>query len=258
MAFDLSTITRGKRLRAPKIVVYGPPKIGKTTFGASAPDSIGIITEEGIDAVDCAAFPLCKTYADVLACIGTLSTEKHDYKSVFFDSLDWLEPLIHAHICATEKVDSIEKALGGFGKGYVLADKLWREVFDGLDALRNDKQMIVVAVAHEQVNKVRNPTLAEDYDAFSLKLNKRAVGLINEWADVIGFAAHKVLTRSVDAGFNKKETKAVTTGERMLYLNPHPAYVAGNRYGIPDVPLSWPAFSAAMNTAMSGPQQQAA
>ena len=40
MAFDLSSITRGKRLRAPKIVVYGPPKIGKSTFAASAPNAV--------------------------------------------------------------------------------------------------------------------------------------------------------------------------------------------------------------------------
>ena len=37
MAFDLSSITRGKRLRAPKVVIYGPPKIGKSTFAANSP-----------------------------------------------------------------------------------------------------------------------------------------------------------------------------------------------------------------------------
>ena len=72
MAFDLSSISRTKRIRAPKIVVAGMGKIGKTTFAASAPDSVGILTEDGSDAVDAQAFPLCQRLADVYSAIGTL------------------------------------------------------------------------------------------------------------------------------------------------------------------------------------------
>lgn len=248
MAFDLSSITRGKRLRAPKIVIYGPPKIGKSTFAASAPASIGILTEEGLDNIDVAAFPLAKTYEDVMSAIGTLANDKHEFQSAFVDSLDWLEPLILAKVCRENGVDNIEKI--GYGKGYIMADDLWRKFFEGLDALRN-KGMTVICIAHEQITKVRNPTLSEDYDAYSLKLNKRAVGIISEWADVIGFCAHEVMTRSVESGFNQKETKAITTGARKLHVNPHPAYVAGNRYGMPDCALNWPAFQSGLAAAMT-------
>ena len=112
MAFDLSSITRGKRLRAPKIVVYGPPKIGKSTFAASAPSAVGILTEEGLDNIDVAAFPVAKTYEDVLAAIGTLANDPHEFNSVFVDSLDWLEPLILGKICRENGVDNIEKIAG--------------------------------------------------------------------------------------------------------------------------------------------------
>lgn len=249
MAFDLSSITRGKRLRAPKIVIYGPPKVGKSTFAAAAPSPIGIITEEGLDNIDVDAFPKASKYEDVLSALASLYTEEHKYETVFVDSLDWLEPLVLAKVCETHRVKNIEDI--GYGKGYIMADDLWRQFFEGLDALRNDRGMTVICIAHEQVNKVKNPTLSDDYDAYSLKLNKRAVGIINEWADVIGFAQHEVLTRQTDAGFNQKETKAVSTGKRKLHLNPHPAYIAGNRYGMPDVPLSWTDFAAALSAAMT-------
>ena len=251
MAFDLKSITRGKRLRAPKIVIYGPPKVGKSTFGASAPKAIGIITEEGLDNIDVDAFPVAKTLDDVMAAITTLYTEAHEYQSVFVDSLDWLEPLILARVCEAHRVKNIEDI--GYGKGYIMAEDLWRAFFSGLDALRNEKGMTIVCIAHEQVLKVKNPTLADDYDAYSLKLNRRAVGIITEWADVIGFAAHEVIQRSVDAGFNQKDVKAISTGARKLHLNPHPAYVAGNRYGMPDVPLAWSAFAQALAAAMTAP-----
>ncbi len=251
MAFDLSSITRGKRLRAPKVVIYGSPKIGKSTFAATSPDAIGILTEEGLDNIDVAAFPLAKSYEDVHSAITTLRNDKHEFQSVFLDSLDWLEPLILAKICRENGVDNIEKI--GYGKGYIMADDLWRKTFEALDNLRNERNMTVICIAHEQINKVRNPTLAEDYDAYSLKLNKRAVGIISEWADIIGFCAHEVMTRQVDSGFNNKETKAITTGARKLHVNPHPAYVAGNRYGMADCHLNWPAFQANLAAAMAAP-----
>lgn len=251
MAYDLASITRGKRLRAPKIVIYGPPKVGKSTFGASAPNAIGIITEEGLDNIDVPAFPKAETFADVLQAIGTLYTEQHEYQTVFVDSLDWLEPLILSKVCADNGVDNIEKI--GFGKGYIFADNLWKQFFSGLDALRN-KGMTIICIAHEQLSKVKDPSQSSDYDAYSLKLNKRATALVNEWADIIGFAQHEVFTRQVDPN-NKlnKDVKATTTGARKLHLNPNPAYIAGNRYGIPDTPLSWTAFSQAMAAAMTAP-----
>lgn len=251
MAFDLTSITRGKRLRAPKVVVYGPPKVGKSTFAASAPRPIGVITEEGLDNLDVDAFPKSATLADVDSALTTLATEPHDYQTVFIDSLDWLEPLILAQVCTQQRVKTIEDI--GYGKGYIMADDLWRQFFQKLDFLRDQRGMSVICIAHEQVLKIKNPVLADDYDAYSLKLNKRAVGIINEWADIIGFCQHEVITRTTEAGFNQKEVKAISTGARKLHLNPHPAYVAGNRYGIPDVPLSWPAFESALAAAMSAP-----
>lgn len=252
MAFDLASITRGKRLRAPKIVIYGPPKVGKSSFAASAPNPIGILTESGIDNIDVSAFPLAETFDDVMAALATLYTDEHEYQSVFVDSLDWLEPLILAKVCKDNHVDNIEKI--GFGKGYIFADDLWKQFFAGLDALRNHKSMTIICIAHEQVTKVKNPSLSDDYDAYSLKLNKRATALVNEWADIIGFAQHEVFTRQVDPN-NKlnKDVKAISNGVRKLHLNPHPAYVAGNRYGIPDTPLSWAAFAQAMTAAMTAP-----
>ncbi len=252
MAFNLGSITRGKRLRAPKIVIYGPPKIGKSTFAASAPDAVGIITEEGLDNIDVPAFPKAETFDDVMQALATLYSEEHEYKTVFVDSLDWLEPLILAKVCKDNGVDNIEKI--GYGRGYIFADDLWKQFFTGLDALRNDKQMTIICIAHEHLTKVKDPTQANDYDAYSLKLNKRATALVNEWADIIGFAQHEIYTRQVDPN-NKinKDVKATGSGVRKLHLNPNPAWVAGNRYGIPDVQLSWPAFFQAMTAAMTAP-----
>lgn len=243
MAISLQSISRTKRARAPKIVIAGPGKIGKTTFAAMAPNSIGILTEDGADAVDANAFPLATSLTDVYEAIGVLLNEDHDFKTVFIDSLDWLEPLLHQHVCAQHGWKSIESP--GFGKGYVEAAAEWRSLLDGLEALRRERNMGVILIAHDKIKRIEDP-LTEGYDSHVLKLHDRAAALVQEWADVIGYAGYRILTTKTDAGFGNKETKATTTGERILHVEPHPAHCGGNRFGLKNMPLDWNQFAAAL------------
>jgi len=243
MAFDLSSIKRTKRLRAPKIVIAGPGKIGKTTFAASAPNAIGILTEDGADAVDANAFPLATTLDDVYGAIETLLTEEHDFQTVFLDSLDWLEPLVNAHVCKSNKWASIEAP--GYGKGYVAAAEEWRSLLNGLEALRQQRNMAVILIAHDKIKHFESP-LHDGYDQYVLKLHDRAAALVQEWADVIGWANYKIITTQSDSGFGNKETKARTTGDRILHVEPHPAHMGGNRFGLRNMPLTWEAFASAL------------
>lgn len=240
MAFDLASISKTRRLEAPKILLAGEPKIGKSTFAASAPNAIGIITEDGLSGVDAQAFPLCKSLDDVYSAIGTLLNEKHDFETAFVDSLDWLEPLVQAHVCAANGWANIETP--GFGKGYVAAAGEWKTLLDGFEALRRERGMGIVLICHVNQKRIESPT-SEGYDAYVLKLHTKASALVEEWADICGFASHRILIKKTDAGMGKKENKVVKPNERMLLVEPHPAYPSGNRFGLRDCPLSWEAFA---------------
>ena len=244
MAFDLSSIQRTKRMRAPKIVIAGPGKIGKTTFAAHAPSAIGILTEDGADAVDANAFPLAGSLEEVYAALKTLATQEHDFQTLFLDSLDWLEPLIHAHVCEKNKWASIEAA--GYGKGYIAAADEWRRLLNELEGLRQQRNMAVILIAHDKIKHFESP-LHDGYDQYVLKLHDRAAALVQEWADVIGWANYQIVTTESDAGYGNKETKARTTGKRILHVEPHPAHMGGNRFGLKNMPLDWEAFSAALS-----------
>ena len=248
MAFNLQSISKTRRLEAPKILLAGEPKIGKSTFASSAPGAIGICTEDGLAGVDAQAFPLAQNLTDVYEAIGTLLNEKHDYQTVFLDSLDWLEPLVNAHVCKANKWDSIESP--GYGKGYIAAAAEWRQVLDGLETLRRERSMGVILICHVKVQRIETPT-NEGYDAYVLKLHNRASALVEEWADIVGFAAHKIRTKQVDAGFGGKETKALKSTERVLHLEPHPAYPSGSRFGLRDCALDWPAFADQLSQALN-------
>lgn len=243
MAFNLASISKTRRLRAPKIVIAGPGKIGKTTFAASAPNAVGILTEDGADAVDASAFPLASSLQEVYQAIGTLLKEQHDFNTVFIDSLDWMEPLVHAHVCEQNKWASIEAP--GYGKGYLAAADEWRTLLNGLEELRQRRNMAVILIAHDKIKRFESP-LHDGYDQYTLKLHDRAAALVQEWADVIGWANYRIVTTQSDAGYGNKETKARTTGDRILHVEPHPAHMGGNRFGLKNMPLSWEAFAAAL------------
>ena len=254
MAFDLSSISRTRRVAAPKILLAGDSKIGKSTFAASAPGSIGILTEDGMAGIDGQAFPLCTTLADVYSCIGTLLNEEHEFQTAYLDSLDWLEPLVHAHVCALNQWADIETP--GYGKGYAAAAREWKTLLEGFEQLRVQRGMGVILICHVKQKHIELPT-ADGFDAIVLKLHDKATALCEEWADVIGYAAHRVALKEVKAAFGQKEKKALKSSERVLYLEAHPAYPSGNRFGLTDCPLSWEAFATQLSLA-NNPQPQAA
>lgn len=245
MAISLASLQHGRQARPPKVVIYGGPKVGKSTFAAGAPGVVFIQTEEGLDALDVTRFPMATSYDEVMEAVQTLATEEHDFGTLALDSLDWMEPLVWAKVAGNAGVKSIEEVGGGYGKGYVEALKYWRELLDGLDYLRNERNMCVVIIAHDETRRMTPPD-GEPYDYAALKLHKRAADMVEEWADIIGYAAPRLAIRKDDLGFNKKHARAVSLNDqRTLYLGQNPAYVSGNRFGMAsEIPLDWDAFAA--------------
>ena len=244
MAINLQSITNSPTLAPPRLVLYGPHGVGKTTFGASAPAPIVLPFEDGIAKLDVPRFPLLTTWAEAIEALGALYQEDHQYATVVIDSLDWLEPLVWAEICRRHGKQDIEEF--GYGKGYLHALDVWREFFAGLVALREQKSMCVVLLAHSEIKTFNDPN-NPPYDRYQMKLQPRAASLIEEWADCVLFANFRTFIATTEAGFNKKIARGVGTGERVLYTEERPGFRAKNRYGLPpELSFQWEAFSAAL------------
>jgi hypothetical protein len=246
---DLDKISKNTP-KKPRVIIYGPEGIGKTTFGAMAPDPIFILTEDGFGDIEAPAIPtddegnprVASSFDEVMECIRTLATTDHKYKTVVIDTLDWLEPLIWKATCKRLKVESIEEP--GYGRGYVETMQEWQEFFDAVTYLRDAKGMAVIMIAHSTITKIEDP-MHSAYDKNCLKLHKRAASKSAEYADVIGFCELKTLTRSEKSGFDKTRNIAMSTGERILRVSPTAGCVAKKRYrDMPDeMPLDYTEFA---------------
>jgi hypothetical protein len=235
--------------RPPRIVLYGTHGIGKSTFAAQSPNPVFIQTEEGLDAINVTAFPLCQSYEDIIDAIGSLAQEDHDFGTVVIDSADWAEQLVHKRVAKDNNVVTIDAI--GYGRGYKAATDYWKQILEGLDHLRADKNMQVILLAHTQVKRFDDP-LADPYDRYQLDLHHGSASLISEWCDILMFANQQYSTVKSDVGFNQKVTRAVGSGNRVLYTQERPGWQAKSRWPLPDqLPIEYAKFAEALGTSMN-------
>lgn len=238
----LEQVQRGPQVAPRRTLLYGVHGVGKSTFGAMAEAPIFLQTEDGLTDIDCERMPLAAKYSDVIAALAELYSEPHPYRTIVLDSVDWLERLIWADVCAKRGVESIEDI--GYGKGYVFALTNWREVLAGLDALRNERGMAVILIAHAQIERFANPE-TDTYDRYSPRLHKQASALIQEWCDEVLFATYAIHTKTSDEGFGRKRVQGIGTGERIIRTTERPAHVAKSRLNLPDeFPLDYRLYAA--------------
>lgn len=237
----LQSVITNVESRPRRMLVYGTAGIGKSTFATNAPNPIAIQTEDGLGEIDCHKFPVAQSFDQVLEAINSLYVEDHSYQTVVLDSLDWLERLIWEKVCENRQVANIEDI--GYGKGYAFALSHWRDVLEGLAALREAKGMTIILIAHAKIERFENPE-TDAYDRYMPRLHKTASALISEWCDEVLFATYRIHTKTVDEGFNKKRVQGLGDGERVLRTSERPSHLAKNRLGLPDeLPLAWATFA---------------
>ena len=77
---SLAAIQKKGKIKPPRLVIYGPGGIGKTSFAASMDKCIIVQSEDGIGKIECDHFPVAKTYEEFMGNLDSLLTEPHEFK----------------------------------------------------------------------------------------------------------------------------------------------------------------------------------
>lgn len=245
----LDSVIKGRTPKAPRVMIYGYEGVGKSTWAASAPNPIFIQTEDGLRNIDTQKFPVAKTWSEVVEQMNALITEKHDFQTVVIDSISGLERLVYTEVCKQFGVKNIEKADGGFAKGYKHALDWWEKFLAGCEAL-NDKGMMIILIAHVGVQEVKDPE-SQTYHRTAPRVHHLAEGMISQWCDAVLQAKQNFRIQKTDEGFGNSRGIATAVGQeggdRVIRTVGTAAVIAKNRYGLPEyLPLDFNAFYSAI------------
>lgn len=235
---DLTSIKKSKDIQPPKIVIHGEPGVGKSTFAANGPEVLFLDCESGLSAITCAKVKI-ECLKDLTESLTSFLAQDHQFKTLVIDSIDALETFIHTEIEQKHRVDAISRI--DYGKGYDEAFTHLKDILFLLDKIRETKKTIVILIAHSVAERMDDPIVGS-FSRWGLKLHRKISAKIEEWADCIFYAEQQTFVETNDVGFGKKVNRAIG-GNRVIYTQCNPAYVAKNRYGLPPViPLNWDEF----------------
>ena len=245
-------ITRGKRARAQRVIIYGPEGIGKSTFAAQFPNPVFIDTEGSTDNMDVARLDKPSSWTMLNNEIAFIKANPTACKTLVIDTIDWAEQLATSAVCAEHGKKGIEEF--GYGNGYVYVKEEIGRFLNKLSELV-DLGINIVLTAHAQIRTFTQPDELGAYDRYELKLGKKTgsitAPLVKEWADMVLFANYKTIVVTGDK--NKKKAQG---NERVMYTQHHAAWDAKNRHGLPEeLPFNYGAIAHIFSGQQPAPEQ---
>ena len=219
----------------PKMIIYGQPGVGKTTFAASA-KAILVDCENGAGAVPgLQRTPYLKSWPEMRKWLVEIATAPpKGISALAIDTIDWMVQRIVEHVVLDldgksqgDITNTLGTAHGGYFKAReIVSNVVYRDLLPMLNAIA-DKGIAIILLAHAANSKMTSP------EGFDLRL--AAPDLPNwisppfiEWADAVLYASR-----------DGDRRKLQTEGTNIV--------LAKNRYGLPaELPLSWLALMQAM------------
>lgn len=253
----LRGVSKPKSL-APILLVCGDPGSGKTTlansFGQWAP-GIFIRAEDVSGVFDHLpeaqrpdmfeklprATPRAKraTSTALLDQLDQLIDEDHNYGWVALDTVSVLDDLLQHEVLEFLGGENLAVAGGGYGAGWQTLSEVHGEVIEACLELREKRDMTIIWLAHQKIERMRNRPDAEEAIVFGLEMHERCHHLYRKHADAVLYTRMDTFTKGVSTsnkGDVKKAGKIVASGDRSIITSSDGAqgYIyAKNRYDLP-------------------------
>lgn len=218
-------IESGKMKTAQRCVIYGPEGVGKSYLASKFPSPLFLDCEGGTKQLDVDRINITSINEVNEACA---EVQRSDYKTLVIDTADWCESVMIRAMLRRDGMKSIEEY--GYGKGYTEAQAEFQKLLSRLDTVIN-AGIHVLVLAHSQVCKFERPGEANSYDRYQLKLTRRSVPLLKEWADMVLFYDWEIRIAK-DGQANK--ARGVGGKDRILHTEHCAAYDAKNRHQLPE------------------------
>lgn len=210
------------------ILIYGPPKIGKSTWCSNIDGAVFLATEPGLNALECYQVD-CPKWTNLLEAAKELAEAKHPFKCIVIDTIDNAFTLCSEHICQKNGVDYLGDM--AHGKGWAMVSNEFQRVLTKLAHLPMGLVMTSHSIEKEIQSKIGTTTKIQP------TLPERGKRVVLGLVDFILYC--EVEEAIGDTG------KIIP--KRVIRTKPSPRYDAGDRTGeLPEtIELDYSKFLAA-------------
>jgi len=211
-----------------KILAYGDPKVGKSTWCASTPNAIVAATEPGLGALSAYQVPI-GDWRDMKSFARKIIAGGHPFEIVITDTLNNALTMCTSYVC--QKLGIVHASDLDFGKGY--------------EAIRDEFRMVWLALAARGYGLVFTAhTKQKEMKWDGGKYMKTVPNLTNKAHEFIGAWVDMTLYFTIEESGAEGEVNY----HRVIRSRATPQYEAGDRYAcLPDpMDMSWEAFASAL------------
>lgn len=169
--------------------IYGPAKIGKSTFGSKMPGALFLAFERGYNAIPGIIAQDITTWGEMKQVMRELKKPAvmERYRSIIIDTVDAAADSCQKYICNQLGIDNIGD--GGWStNGWTKYKKEFEETFRTLTQLG----YAVVFISHDQ-EKTISPKNGKEYQQITATVQKSALAIVENMSDIIGYA-HSAVT----------------------------------------------------------------
>lgn len=233
-------ISSGIKKKAQRVVISGPEGIGKSSLAAMFPKPLFGDVEGSTNQLDvCRIEPAPSSWSMLISQVVGIKNNPTICDTFIIDTIDWAEGFCKKHTCSSRGKEGI--ADFGYGNGWNYLEEDFGELINRLSDLI-EAGINVVLVAHSEIAKFDQPDEMGSYNRWQMKLEKKTMPLVKEWADMMLFINYKThvikvgATREGKGGTNKAQG-----GNRVIYTTHHPCWDAKNRHNLPEeIPFDSP------------------
>jgi len=232
----LETLITSTTPAPPKIILYGQPGVGKSTFAASA-NALLIDSENGAGQIpNLKRTPYLETWLQMRQWLVELATtEDIGTQALAVDTIDWMIQRITEYVVIDldgKKPSDVTNTIGSSHGGYykareVVENIVYRDLLPLLNRI-SSRGVAIILLAHAANVKMTSPE-GFDFRMAAPDLPEWILPTFIEWSDAVLYASHSGDQRTL-----------LTTGTNVI--------MAKNRYSLPtELPLSWQALTTEMS-----------
>jgi hypothetical protein len=214
----------GRCNRPVGIFEYGPEGAHKTGSLVNE-NSLFLDMERGSDQYEVDRIHI-ETYRDLIQALDLIIREKSRHEIIVVDPIEIAEKLLIGETCRQLKIDGLQ------GLGHGAAWQYLRENFDNQlmtrfnEIRRTGRHMVIIG--HAQVRTVTLPGLAEPFERYEPRIDKRNADTLIEWADHVLFFDWDIRTAKNRDGI----VRALSANEPIVRVVHGPGWTAKNRVGL--------------------------